>query len=104
MIALAWQYLVGLTSDLILMKPVVFVKNVAKFRYLESEKPGGGSESYLEEICGYLDFRTYPDPRAKETVLRRRIAALGALDIPEHKGLIERCIRLIEKSLGSLRH
>lgn len=96
---LASQSLFGFISDLILMNPAVFIENVAKFTYLESERLDTVPITYLDAICGTVDFRAYPDEKAKETILRRRIAALGALNMPEHKELIDRCIRLIEKNL-----
>jgi len=97
--SLASQVLFGFISDLILMKPAVFIEKVAKFSYLESERLDTVPITFLDEICGTVDFHAYPDEKAKGTILRRRIAALGALDMPEHKELIARCIRLIEKNL-----
>lgn len=96
---LASQLLAGFISDLILMKPGVFIENVAKFSYLESERLDTAPITFLDWICGTVDFRSYPDEKAKETILKRRIIALGALDMPPHKDLIDRCIRLIEKHL-----
>ncbi len=96
---LASQMLVGFISDLILMNPAVFIENVAKFGYLESERLDTAPITFLDWICGPVDFRAYPDQEAKETILRRRIAALEALRMPEHKELIDRCIRLIKKNL-----
>jgi len=96
---LASQILVGFISDFILMRPAVFIENVAKFSDLESERLDTVPITFLDWICGTVNFHTYPDEKAKETILRRRIAALGALNMPEHKELIDRCIRLIEKNL-----
>ncbi|MGA2531400.1 MAG: carboxypeptidase-like regulatory domain-containing protein [Candidatus Aminicenantales bacterium] len=96
---LASQSLVGFISDLMLMKPAVFIENVAKFGYLESERLDTVPITFLDWICGTVDFHSYPDEKAKETILRRRIAALEALKMPEHKELIDRCIRLIAKKL-----
>jgi hypothetical protein len=96
---LASQELFGFISDLILMNPAVFIENVAKFTYLESERLDTAPITYLDAICDTIDFHAYPDQKARETILRRRIAALGALTMPEHKVLIDRCIRLIEKHL-----
>jgi hypothetical protein len=96
---LASQFLVGYISDLMLKKPAIFIENVAKFGYLESERLDTAPITFLDWICGTVDFHSYPDEKAKETILRRRSAALGALDMPKHKELINRCIRLIEKHL-----
>jgi hypothetical protein len=96
---LASQWLFGFISDLILMNPTVFIENVAKFTYLESEHLDTAPITYLDAICGTVDFHSYPEEISKETILRRRIAALSALNMPEYKKLIDRCIRLIEKNL-----
>jgi hypothetical protein len=96
---LASQWLFEFISDLILRNPAVFIENVAKFTYLESERLDTAPITYLDAICGTIDFHAYPNEIAKETILRRRIAALSALNMPEHKELIARCIRLIEKNL-----
>jgi hypothetical protein len=96
---LASQLLVSFISDLILMKPAVFVENVAKFGYLESELLDTAPITFLDWVCGTIDFHSYPDEEAKVTILRRRSVALAALDMPKHKELIDRCIRLIEKHL-----
>jgi hypothetical protein len=96
---LASQWLVGFISDLILMRPDVFIGNVAKFGNIESERLDTAPITFLDWICSTVDFHTYPNEKAKETILRRRIAALGALHMPEHKELIDRCIRLIQKNL-----
>ena len=96
---LASQLLVGFISDLILMKPAVFIENVAEFGYLESERLDTVPITFLDWICGTVDYHSYPDEKAKETILRRRSMALAALNMPEHKALIDRCIQLIEKHL-----
>ena len=96
---LASQELVGFIGDLILMKPATFIESVAKFGYLKPEPPDIGPIALLDEICGTVDFRAYPDEKAKDTILRRRIAALEALELPKHKELIARCIGLLEKHL-----
>lgn len=96
---LASQSLVGFISNLILMKPAVFIENVAEFGYLESERLDTAPITFLDWICGTVDLYSYWDEKAKETILKRRIAALGALNMPEHRELIDRCIRLIEKHL-----
>jgi hypothetical protein len=81
------------------MRPDVFIGNVAKFGNIESERLDTAPITFLDWICSTVDFHTYPNEKAKETILRRRIAALGALHMPEHKELIDRCIRLIQKNL-----
>ena len=96
---LASQLIFDFISDLILMNPAVFIENVAKFTYLESERLDTAPITYLDAICDTVNFHAYLDQKARETILRRRIAALGALNMPEHKELIARCIRLIEKHL-----
>jgi hypothetical protein len=96
---LASQFLVGYISDLMLMKPAVFIENVAKFGYLESERLDTAPITFLDWICGTVDLHNHPDEEAEETILKRRIVALGALDMPKHKELIDRCIQLIEKHL-----
>jgi hypothetical protein len=95
----ASHLLVGYISDLMLMKPGIFIENVAKFGYLESERLDTAPITFLDWICGTVDFHSYPDEKAKETILKRRSVALGALNMPKHKELIDRCIRLIEKHL-----
>ena len=100
--SLASGLLVGFISDLILMKPAVFIESVAKFGYLDSERLDDTVPfTFLDWICSTVDFYIYPDENAKETILRRRIAALAAIRLPEHKDLIDQCIRLIEKGLSS---
>jgi hypothetical protein len=101
--AIASEVLAGFISDLILMRPAVFIENAAKFGYLESERLDTKPITLLDWICGDVDFLTYPGQEAKETILKRRIAALGALKMPEHKELIDRCIRSIEKNLNGSR-
>jgi hypothetical protein len=96
---LASQWLFDFLSNLILRKPAVFIENVAKLGDLESERLDTAPITFLDSICGHVDFLTYPGERAKETILKRRIAALEALKMPEHKELIERCIDLIRKNL-----
>jgi hypothetical protein len=99
---LASQELFGFISDLMLMKPAVFVENAADFSYLESELLDTEPITYLDAICGTYSHDAWS--RTKETILRRRMATLGALDMPEHRALIGRCIRLLEKHLAADTH
>jgi hypothetical protein len=102
---LSWDDLASLTlagfiSNLMLMRPDMFIENVAKLGYLDSQLLDTAPITFLDWICGHVDFNTYPDANAKETILRRRIAALEDLKMPERRNLIDRCILLIEKNLG----
>ncbi len=95
----------SLISNLILMKPALFIEILAKYRHrMESMKSinlpeGPVSVDYLDLSCNYIDFHDYPDALAENVILRRRAGTLAALDIPEHKELINLCIRLIENKL-----
>ena len=91
-------------SNLILMKPDLFVEKLAKYRRsLVSE---GSNLSlarviplkYLECICAFTSPLDYPE-ECESVILRRRIDALAALDMPEHKELIDSCKRVMESKL-----
>jgi hypothetical protein len=88
-------------SNLILIRPNLFIEKLAKYRrLLESIDPISHPElpPYFEWTCSYISPFDYPKDCSNE-ILRRRIEILAALDIPEHKELIAHSIRLIEKNL-----
>ena len=91
-------------SNLILEKPALFIEKLAKYSmFLDSSNPVGGPDyvapsDYIETICTYGGSFELPGINW-DIILRRRIDTLAALNMPEHKELIDRCIRLIEKNL-----
>jgi hypothetical protein len=87
-------------SNLILIKPALFIENLAKYRQLLEyvDSISVPQVHYFEWTCDYISPWDYADVRI-DLILRRRIDALAALNMPEHKELIARCIRLLEKKL-----
>jgi hypothetical protein len=97
-------------SNLILMKPALFIEKLAKYAQLLDSVDSIREPDrviplyYFEWTCVFISSFDYPFQREIENViLRRRIDALAALNMPEHKELIDRCIRVIEKKLKGYR-
>ena len=100
----------GELSNLIITKPGLFVEKLAKYaKLLDSVKSviiEGDREislNYFEETCVFISFNDYTEYTNEldciNTILRRRIEALEALNMPEHKDIISRCIQLIKGKL-----
>jgi len=92
-------------SDLILMKPDLFIEKLAEYSvWLDSMKRIGAQNqtvpsNFVERICGYFGDFEKPGINRK-AILKRRIAVLSALNMPEKQELIGRCIRAIQAELG----
>lgn len=95
-------------SNLVLMKTDLFIEKLAKYaRLLDSvnhikEPDRVIPLNYVEWICIVISSFDYPYQREiEDTILRRRIDALAALNMPQHKELIGRCIRVIQNRLNN---
>jgi len=89
-------------SNLILIKPALFIEKLAKYRQLldDVDSTSKLDQHYFEWACTHISTRDYWDV-CEDVILRRRIDALVALNIPEYNELIGRCIRVIEKRLNN---
>lgn len=89
-------------SNLILIRPGLFIEKLAKYRQLlcDVDSTSKLDQHYFEWTCTHISTRDYWDV-CEDVILRRRIDALAALDMPEYKKLIGRCIRVIEKKLNN---
>lgn len=98
---LAIQSIQGVISNLILARPTLFIEKAAQYRCLDGERPdyppGSMRPTILALICGDIDIHSYPI--LSNVILKRRIDALAALNMPQHINMIDRCIRLIEERL-----
>lgn len=95
-------------SNLILMKPALFIGKLAKYAQLldsvnHIKEPDRVIPlNYVEWTCISISSFDYPYPReSQRVILSRRIEALAALNMPEHKELIGRCVRVIEDRLNN---
>ena len=94
----------NLISNLILMKPALFIETLDWFRrFLVTEASNIPPDrviplKYLRGFCAIFPVHDYPED-CESLILKRRIDALEALDMPEHKELINICISVIEKRL-----
>jgi hypothetical protein len=116
---LAIQSIHRVIGNLILSRPALFIEKASKNPYLEAARPdiafvkkaaetplldaerpvtAVAKPTILELLCGQIDSADYLKI-AENALLRRRIKALAALNMPEHQELIDRCIRLIKKHL-----
>jgi len=99
-LGLSSEQICSTISNLVLIKPGLFIEKLAKYRQLlecvdSASKP---DVHYFEWTCDYISPFDYVDV-CEDVILRRRIDVLTALNMPEHKELIDRCIRVIEKEL-----
>jgi len=90
-------------SNLILIRPGLFIEKLAKYAQLldDVDSTSKLDQHYFEWICDYISIHDYWGAY-EDVILRRRIDALAALDMPEHQGLIDRCIGVIEKRLKKI--
>jgi len=98
---LVFSWIRCVLSDLILIKPASLIERLAKYEGTFSEPL---IRDLISPVCqDYGVFEDYGPNRLAGTrvILRRRITALEALNMPEHKELLERCIRLIEGALNA---
>jgi hypothetical protein len=93
-------------SNLILTKPDLFIEKLSKYiKLLDSVNQIHFDDRiipvfYFDWVCDYISGFDYPNPEeCQNVILRRRIDVLAALDMPEYKELINRCIQVIEKKL-----
>ena len=89
----------GMASNLILIKPTLFIDKLAKHRHRLGSRV---SLDDLDHICNYISNWDYPEETDVNLILRRRIDALASLNIPEHKELINHCIKLITTQLKKM--
>lgn len=91
-------------SNLILIRPGLFIEKLAKYRQLldDVDSISKLDQHYFEWICDYISIRDYWDV-CMDVILRRRIDTLAALNMPQHRELIGRCIRVIENRLGKIK-
>lgn len=97
------QIILNKLSNLILIRPDLFVEKLAKYRQLLDDVDFNSKldQHYFNWICEHISMFDYWDV-CEDVILRRRIDALAALNMPEHKELIDRCIRVIESRLNNL--
>lgn len=88
-------------SNLILIRPRLFIEKLAKYIDILDgvEADGRPAIHNFQWICTSIGSSYFWDTCDINIILRRRIDALAALNMPEHKELIDRCIRSIEKEL-----
>ncbi len=77
-------------SQLILTKPALFIKKLAKY----------GSALDIKGICNYWGSFEHPGFN-RDAILRRRLETLTALRMPKYDKLILRCIGYIQNELAA---
>lgn len=90
-------------SNLVLIRPGLFIEKLAKYSQLldDVDSTSKLDQHYFEWICDHISIRDYWDV-CEGVILRRRIDALAALNMPQHRELIGRCIRVIEDRLNNI--
>jgi len=98
------EYILNEISNLILIRPGLFIEKLAKYRQLldDVDSTGKLDQHYFEWICDHISIFVYYAV-FEDVILRRRLDALAALNMPEYKELIGRCIRVIENRLNKIK-
>jgi len=84
--------------------PGLFIEKLAKYRQLldDVDSTSNLDQHYFAWICDHISMFDYWDV-CEDVILRRRIDALAALNMPEYKELIGRCISVIEDRLNKIK-